>query len=319
MRFSTLVSIRSHTGHVTVTPIAVASILVCASSASSARRASAQQVSNWPAPLATYVAGIAGRVTGAIVDRRGSELLVRDETTHGLSVVTLAPSTTITQIGGFLDLDKKARDPVNLIPGLVIAVNGAGGDHGNLVGHEITFHKSSLRAAAQTIAGDVDLRMAQRQLAAVAAVKRDSIAAARRVDSLAALNTRISNLNAYVTRVMTTVTFATGSAVLSEHARRLLDDVVAKGHGLDGYIIQVEGFSDSSGAAETNQRLSAERADAVVVYLTHAHGVPLGRMPNPKGMGASRPAASNATAAGRAQNRRVEVRVMVNSGTRPPT
>jgi outer membrane protein OmpA-like peptidoglycan-associated protein len=310
----TLVSIRSHPGHVTITPIVLASIVVCVSSAI---RASAQQVSNWPTPLTTYVAGIAGRVTGSIVDRRGSELLVRDETTHGLNVVSLAPSTAITQIGGFLNLDKKARDPVNLIPGLVIAVEGAGGDHGNLVAHEVTFHKSSLRAAEQTSAGDVDLRMAQRHMAAVAAVRRDSLAAARRADSLAALNRWVSNLNAYATRVMTTVTFAVGSAALTERARRMLDDAMAKGQGLDGYIIQVEGFADASGAADANQRLSAARADAVVAYLTHVHGIPPARIANPKGMGASRPAASNATPDGRAQNRRVEVRVMVNSGGRP--
>jgi OmpA-OmpF porin, OOP family len=52
----------------------------------------------------------------------------------------------------------------------------------------------------------------------------------------------------------------------------------------------------------------------VVVYLTQVQSVPLRRIVNPAGLGTSRPVATNSTAAGRSENRRVEVKVLVNRG-----
>jgi outer membrane protein OmpA-like peptidoglycan-associated protein len=255
------------------------------------------QVSGAPAPTITYMPGTHGRVTGPIVNRRGNGLLVRDEATHDLSLVTLTTTTEITERGGFLNLGRKARDAATLIVGLVIVVKGAGGDHGDLVAREISFQESALQAATHISAGDVDLGL----------------------HGLAAPKTRILNLDAYTTRVMATINFATGSASLDARAKHALDNAVSRGRGLAGYIVQIVGFADSTGSIDANQRLSVERADAVAEYLTQAHAVPRARIVSPKGVGASHPAAGNATAAGRAQNRRVEVRVMVNGGSRSPT
>jgi outer membrane protein OmpA-like peptidoglycan-associated protein len=254
------------------------------------------QGSGSPAPTITYMPGTRGRVTGPIVIRRGNSLLVRDKATHDLSLVTWTKTTEITQRGGFLNLARKARDAATLIVGLVIDVKGAGGDRGDLVAREISFQESSFKTATHISAGDVDPG-----------------------PDLAAPKPRILNLDAYTTRVMATITFAIGSASLDARAKRALDDAVAKGQGLAGYIIQIVGFADSTGSIDANQRLSMERADAVAAYLTQAHAVPRTRIVSPKGVGASHPTAGNATAAGRAQNRRVEVRVMVNGGSRPPT
>jgi outer membrane protein OmpA-like peptidoglycan-associated protein len=254
------------------------------------------QGSGLPAPTITYMPGTHGRVTGPIVNRQGNGLLVRDKSTHDLSLVTLTTATEITQRGGFLNLGRKARNAATLIVGLVISVQGAGGDRGDLVAREISFQESSFHAATHVSAGDVDPGT-----------------------RFAAPKTRILNLDAYTTRVMATINFAIGSASLDARAKRALDDAAAKGRGLAGYIIQIVGFADSTGSIDANQRLSVERADAVAAYLTQAHAVPRARIVSPKGVGASHPAAGNATAAGRAQNRRVEVRVMVNGGSRPPT
>jgi outer membrane protein OmpA-like peptidoglycan-associated protein len=280
----------------------------------------AQQTPDWPAPSVTYMPGARGHVSGPIMSRRGNDLLVRDEPTHDLNLVTLAPTTAITQRGGFLNLRRRARDATILIVGLVIVVNGSGGDHGNLVAREINFHDSSLRTATQTSAGVIAPGTQQRETAAVAPVRRDSVAAGARFGSgSAAAPTRISNLAAYSTKVMATIDFAVGSTALSVRAKRTLDELVSKGQGLDGYIVQVVGFADSTGSIERNQRLSAQRADAVVAYLTRTRGLPVARFVSAKGLAASHPAASNGTAAGRARNRRVEVRVMVNGGSRPST
>jgi len=78
--------------------------------------------------------------------------------------------------------------------------------------------------------------------------------------------------------------------------------------------IVVQGFTDSTGSNKTNDKLSAERASAVVTYL-NAAGVPRTRM-TAEGMGESNPSASNTTTSGRAQNRRVEVAIRPNAALR---
>jgi outer membrane protein OmpA-like peptidoglycan-associated protein len=63
-------------------------------------------------------------------------------------------------------------------------------------------------------------------------------------------------------------------------------------------------------------RLSRERAESVVEYLTVAHKIPARRFITPMGYGKSEAVADNSTAAGRAQNRRVEVKILANRGLR---
>jgi outer membrane protein OmpA-like peptidoglycan-associated protein len=79
-------------------------------------------------------------------------------------------------------------------------------------------------------------------------------------------------------------------------------------------VIQVAAFADSVGNAASNQVLSKERAQAVVAYLLQECNVPVGRIVAPGAMGESNPAASNETASGRGQNRRAEVKLLVNKG-----
>jgi outer membrane protein OmpA-like peptidoglycan-associated protein len=61
-------------------------------------------------------------------------------------------------------------------------------------------------------------------------------------------------------------------------------------------------------------RLSRERADAVVQYLAVNHKIPLRRFITPMGFGKTEAVAENTTASGRAQNRRVEVKMLLNRG-----
>jgi outer membrane protein OmpA-like peptidoglycan-associated protein len=68
------------------------------------------------------------------------------------------------------------------------------------------------------------------------------------------------------------------------------------------------------GTAASNQVLSKERAQAVVAYLLQDCSVPVGRIVAPGAMGESNPAASNETPSGRGENRRAEVKLLVNKG-----
>ena len=79
-------------------------------------------------------------------------------------------------------------------------------------------------------------------------------------------------------------------------------------------MIEVAGFASSDGDPALNERLSQRRADAVVRYLTENHAIPLRRLVTPFGFGEKNPVADNATREGRQQNRRVEVKILVNQG-----
>jgi outer membrane protein OmpA-like peptidoglycan-associated protein len=123
---------------------------------------------------------------------------------------------------------------------------------------------------------------------------------------------RVSELDDYDVRYDTTVYFDTGSAELSAKARSELDEIAQKSGGLQGYLIEVAGFTDITGPEAMNQTLSERRALAVVRYLQVNGNVPLRRVLTPAGYGETRGIGDQTTEAGRAQNRRVEVKVLIN-------
>ena len=106
------------------------------------------------------------------------------------------------------------------------------------------------------------------------------------------------------------INFASGSAVIPADGRAQLDSLVPLLTDVpEGTLVAVEGFTDSQGDAAANQRLSEARAQAVVDYLV-SQGVSPDVL-RASGNGESRPVASNDTAEGRAQNRRIEFNVVV--------
>jgi OmpA-OmpF porin, OOP family len=101
--------------------------------------------------------------------------------------------------------------------------------------------------------------------------------------------------------------FATGSAALTPAATTNLDRFIDANRGIRIDRLAIAGYTDSTGSATLNQHLSAARAQAVQGYLT-SHGVRAATA-DVKGLGSASPVASNATAEGRAKNRRVEIQV----------
>ena len=99
--------------------------------------------------------------------------------------------------------------------------------------------------------------------------------------------------------------FASDRADLDPGMHATLDTLGAVMQKFDKTIVEIAGHSDSAGTAEHNQELSARRAAAVASYL-QGRGVARTRVAT-VGLGESRPVASNATAEGRARNRRVEL------------
>lgn len=103
------------------------------------------------------------------------------------------------------------------------------------------------------------------------------------------------------------ILFATDSAVLRPDLRRDLQTIAANLQRHPDSTIFVTGHTDSTGTMAHNQRLSERRADAVAAVLIES-GVPARRIVA-RGQGQTQPVASNETAAGRAQNRRVEITI----------
>ncbi|AEB59982.1 OmpA/MotB domain-containing protein [Ectopseudomonas mendocina] len=101
------------------------------------------------------------------------------------------------------------------------------------------------------------------------------------------------------------ITFASNSADISSSFYPTLNSLVLVFKEFNKNGVNIVGHTDSTGSQELNQSLSQRRAQSVANYLT-ANGVP-GQRISAYGAGPSQPIASNATDAGRAQNRRVEI------------
>ena len=103
------------------------------------------------------------------------------------------------------------------------------------------------------------------------------------------------------------ITFATNSAVIAPNFTGTLSTLGSTLREYDKTTITVSGHTDNTGGAALNQRLSQDRADSVASYL-RSQGLPASRI-KAVGYGFNQPVASNATEAGRAQNRRVEISI----------
>ena len=131
----------------------------------------------------------------------------------------------------------------------------------------------------------------------------------------AALAKRFGELGDYDVKASATVYFAVNGTSVNAKGKQDLQGLAAQAKQIGShYLIQVAGYTDSSGNAQYNQQLSDKRADAVIAYLQQSCGVPLFRVLSPAAMGMSNPAASNESAKGMAENRRVVVKVLVNKG-----
>ena len=133
--------------------------------------------------------------------------------------------------------------------------------------------------------------------------------AVHRVDSLS--NT-VANLDNYRVVTETAVQFGFDKDNLTKASKEALDQLATNVPNAKGYIIAVEGGTDSVGDAEYNYGLSQRRADAVVQYLASQHNIPAHKI-YLIGLGKDKPVESNKTRDGRAKNRRVDVRLMTNS------
>jgi OmpA-OmpF porin, OOP family len=163
-------------------------------------------------------------------------------------------------------------------------------------------------AAVNAKTADVDQKaQAAGQTAATAQQLAD--AANNRVG---VLTNEVANLDNYHAVAETSVKFGFNKDSLTPIAEAGLDQLAATIASTKGYIISLEGGTDSVGSADYNYDLSQRRANSVIQYLATKYNVPAHKI-YVIGLGKDKPVESNKTATGRADNRRVDVRLMTNT------
>jgi len=271
------------------------------------------------------------KITGLITGRNGENLTVKNLQGSTNVTVILTDSTKVQSPKG-LGLRHSEQSVTALIPGLKIQIEGTGTDT-QIEAKTITLQKDDLLLAETIQAGltptqqqqainqaniaankqgvQENSQAAQANKAAIGA-NQQQIAANQQ--EIQANSQRFSELSEYDTTAKATVYFASGSYVISDSDKEALKLLAGSAVGTKGYIIQVKGFADSSGNAAMNQQLSMDRAQAVIAYLIQNCAVPVRHIVAPGAMGIADPAAPNEVAEGRAENRRVDVKVLVNKG-----
>jgi len=283
-------------------------------------------------------AGDKAKVKGMITDRTGETLIVKSggQTT----TVVLTDDTTTKDDKGLFGLDKQHLSNVVLIPGLKVDIDGSSDDAGRFVAKTITVDGDDLEAAemiqsglhptAEQVAANVQtLETHSGQLAShgvqLAAQKENietnqqGIAANKQqleqnIKDIEENSQRFTALSNYDVKGQATVKFNVGSSSISAADQEELNKLAQTATGLTGYIVEVMGYADSTGSAAMNTKLSEDRAKAVVTYLIQQGNVPIRHIVAPGAMGEYGAAAPNETKAGRAENRRVEIKVLVNKG-----
>jgi OOP family OmpA-OmpF porin len=282
--------------------------------------------------------GDKAEVKGMITARAGDMLIVASS--GGNVTVVLTDDTTTKDDKGAFGLGKQHMSDVVLIPGLKVEVEGTSDEHGRIVAKTITTDGDDLETAemieaglhptAEQVAANVrrleahsaQLDAHSQQIAELAAQKEmiqtNSAANQQQMEQnikyIEETTNRFSALSEYDVKDAATVKFNVGSSEISAQDQAELTKLAQTATALPGYIIEVTGYADSTGSAAMNTKLSEDRAKAVVTYLMQQANVPTRHIIAPGAMGEYGPAATNETKTGRAENRRVAVKILVNKG-----
>ena len=246
------------------------------------------------------------KIKGLIVSRDGDNMLLSSD--RGKVTVTITPDTKTKLIKGVLGIRYETMGMAALIPGLRVEVSAESSGAQNMA-KVVKFRGDDLKTATAIQAG---MEMTQQQVQA----NKEGIAKGEAED--AAIRKRFSELKDYDVKGEATILFAVNSAKLSDKAKEDLKALADQAKQIPGYLIQVVGYTDSSGTADYNTALSDNRARSVVVYLRQSCGVQISRVLSAAAMGESKPAATNETAQGKAENRRVTVKILLNRGLAQP-
>lgn len=294
-----------------------------------------------------FPAGKKVKVNGVIVKRNPDSFVMQD----------LSGGEVVVSLQGAPEVREKKSNPFRraknygttvLLRGAVVEVEGRGNGTNVLAAEKIKMSENAV-VVAQSVesrvtpvegrVGDAENRLTQaesnaqrlsgqlEELTAISNAARGGAKAAQETADMAvagveATNKRIdslvSSLDEYDAKRGITVNFKVGSYKLLPEATAALDEIAEQAKTEKAYVIEITGYASADGGTQLNRRLSQQRADAVIRYLAENHNIPLRRIVTPFGYGETNPVADNTTREGREQNRRVEVKILVNKGLIAP-
>ena len=281
---------------------------------------------------------LADGAKGMIISRTGDTLVVKSD--GGNVTVVLTDATRTKDNVGLFGMGRQELSNVVLMPGLKVDIDGTADDHGRVIAQTITVDGDDLEAAEMIQSG---LHPTAAQVAtnvqAIEALGKTTDAHGQQLTtqkgnieanrtSISAHEQKISKsmkdiqentdrfmaLDDYDVKDKAVVKFKSASSSISSDDEKELMRVAQLASGVNGCFVEVIGYADATGNAQMNTKLSEDRAKAVVAYLVQQGGIPVRRIVAPGAMGEYGAAAPNETAEGRAENRRVEVKVLVNKG-----
>jgi len=241
---------------------------------------------------ATMVAG--PEIKGVIAARHNDRIKVK--AADGSSTIIAIGDTTKIKTGGLFNNNRAKLGADSLLNGLPVTVKTLqppAGQSGVLLANQISFRNGDFKTA-NMIRNGTDQRF-EEQTAATEALRG-----------------RMADIDQYNVKSTTNVHFDTGKALLSAEDKAELCNTATSAQAMQNALLLVVGYTDSVGDEDYNQTLSEKRAARVINYLQQVCGWKPYRMLTPTGMAEADPLASNDTAEGKAQNRRVSVNVLVS-------
>ena len=276
---------------------------------------------------------------GIVIKRVGDSFTMGETMGGNATVVLLTSATEVKSHKRGMFRGSKEYGATYILRGLRIEVDGVGDSEGHLVATKIRFDEQDLRTA-QALMTTVDpvetelrskLKAQQEEQERLAGQLEETTALANTARAEAAkaqedakkaqstadyANNRINGLDDFDIIKTVTVYFVTNSAVLNAKAKATIDEAAAwvKTQNTKGWVVAVIGYADTTGNTARNRSLSERRANNVIYYLVTQKKLQPQRLVQPFGYGQLEPVADNKTATGRAKNRRVEIKLMINKG-----
>jgi outer membrane protein OmpA-like peptidoglycan-associated protein len=266
----------------------------------------AQDTTN-PAGSRTVASGQKMKIKGVVTRRDSDTFTVRDM--NGVdTVVRLSDRTSVKTKGGFLRGGTNYAQ-TSILRGLNLEIEGRGNGSGELEAEKIRFNEQDMKTAraVESRAAPLEERASDTE------------------NKLTQVEANAQRLSGQLEELAAVSNAARGGAKAAQatadapDAKTKLDDIASKAMNAKGYVLEVSGYADSRGSVNLNRALSQRRADAVIRYLVENHQIPLRRIVTPYGYGEMNPVAENDTREGREQNRRVEIKLLVNKGLTAPT
>ncbi|GGD45991.1 OmpA family protein [Pseudoxanthomonas indica] len=222
--------------------------------------------------------GDKSKLKGIITGVQGNTVTVKDQN-NVEQTITVSADTKYKRTKGLTGVIHEKAEQSALVAGLPITADVVAAGSG-FNATEISFKSEDMRTAQQVQAG------------------------------LAPTTARMNDFGTYEALQTVDVLFASGSTAISAKGKADLDALAAKAKETKDYQIVLQGFTDSTGDAAANQRLSTRRADAVSNYLQQHAGLMPGRVRAGDGMGV----ASDAGSGSNANARKVVVKLVVDKG-----